>query len=85
MAGLSISIIIGQLDGLLGTEVDGNSAVAELVDLLGNIDAWDALTAAMGVSAVVVLLRLETVRPQSARVTTGGRRRDRAGRRARPG
>jgi high affinity sulfate transporter 1 len=64
VAGLSISIIIGQLDGLLGTEVDGSSAVAELVDLLGNIDAWDALTATMGVSAVVVLLLLERFAPR---------------------
>lgn len=64
VAGLSISIIIGQLDGLLGTEADGNSAIAELFDLLTNIDAWDALTAAMGVSAVIVLLLLERFAPK---------------------
>lgn len=64
VAGLSISIIIGQLDGLLGTEVEGDSAIAELVDLLTNIDAWDALTAAMGVGAIVVLLLLEQFAPK---------------------
>jgi sulfate permease, SulP family len=64
VAGLSISIIIGQLDGLLGTEVDGESAVAKLVDLLRNVDAWDALTAAIGVGAIASLLLLERFAPK---------------------
>jgi SulP family sulfate permease len=64
VAGLSISIVVGQLDGLLGTEVDGESAIARLVDLFIDIAAWDALSAAIGVGGIVTLLLLERFVPK---------------------
>jgi high affinity sulfate transporter 1 len=59
VAGLSISIIVGQLDGLLGTDVDGDTPVAKFVDLVTNLDGWDGLSAAIGVGAVVLLVGFE--------------------------
>jgi sulfate permease, SulP family len=59
VAGLSISIIIGQLDGLFGVEVEGESAIARLIDVLSRIDAWHVLTAVVGIAAVASLILLE--------------------------
>jgi high affinity sulfate transporter 1 len=59
VAGLAISIIIGQLDGLFGIGVDGESPLGELVDLLGKLDEAHSMTVIIGVGAVVALLLLE--------------------------
>ncbi|WP_158412350.1 SulP family inorganic anion transporter [Ilumatobacter nonamiensis] len=59
IAGLSISIIIGQLDGLLGVEVDGESAVAQFIDIVSNVADWQGWTVLIGVAAVIALLLLE--------------------------
>ncbi len=59
VAGLSISIIIGQLDGLFGVEVEGESAVAKLVDTFRHIGDWHGTTVLVGVGAVVALFALE--------------------------
>lgn len=59
VAGLSISIIIGQLDGLLGVEVEGESAVAKLVDTVRHAGDWDGLTVVLGVGGVVALILME--------------------------
>ncbi len=59
VAGLSISIIVGQLDGLLGVEVTADSAVARLLDIVTRVGDWHPLTTAIGVAAVVCLLVLE--------------------------
>src|SRR3954470_14856859 len=64
VAGLSISIIIGQLDGLVGVEVHGHSAVVKLLHTVGSIDDWHALTTVIGVSALVLLLVLERLLPR---------------------
>lgn len=64
VAGLSISIIIGQLDGLFGVEVEGESAVAKLVDVLASIGDWHPLTVVIGVGCVVTLLLLERMLPK---------------------
>jgi sulfate permease, SulP family len=40
VAGLSSSIIIGQLSGLFGVEVEGESAVSKLIDTFRNIGRW---------------------------------------------
>jgi high affinity sulfate transporter 1 len=58
VAGLSISIIIGQLGGLFGVEVEGESAVSKLVDTFRNVGEWQPATVAVGLSSVVVLLLL---------------------------
>lgn len=59
VAGLSISIIIGQLDGLFGVEVEGESAVSTLVDAVRNIGEWHGPTVAIGVAGIAVLVLLE--------------------------
>ncbi|MBW8171909.1 STAS domain-containing protein [Ornithinimicrobium sp. Arc0846-15] len=64
VAGLSISIIIGQLDSLLGVEVDGESAVAKLVSVVANFADWQWATVAVGVGAVAGMLLLERFIPR---------------------
>lgn len=59
VAGLSISIIIGQLDGLFGVEVEGESALAKLIDTVRHVGEWDGLTVLIGVGAVAALILLE--------------------------
>lgn len=59
VAGLSISIIIGQLGGLLGVEVEGESAVSKLVDTVSQISDWHSLTAVVGIGTLAALLLLE--------------------------
>ena len=59
VAGLSISIIIGQLDGLLGVDVEGESALAKLIDTISHLGDAHGLTTLLGVGAVVVMIVLE--------------------------
>lgn len=59
VAGLSISIIVGQLDGLVGVEVEGDSAVSRLLDVISELDEWHGLTVAVGLGAVAALLLME--------------------------
>jgi high affinity sulfate transporter 1 len=75
VAGLSISIIIGQLDGLLGVDVDGESAISTLVDTVRSIDEWHGPTVAIGVAGVAALLLLERFAhrvPAALMVVAGG-------------
>jgi MFS superfamily sulfate permease-like transporter len=62
VAGLSISIIIGQLDGLFGVEVEGESALMKLIDVLGKIDKWHLATVIIGLAGVAALIALERVK-----------------------
>jgi sulfate permease, SulP family len=64
VAGLSISIIVGQLGGLVGVEVSGSSAVAKFVDVLRSIGDWQGTTAAIGFGSVALLLLLERLVPR---------------------
>lgn len=57
--GLSIDIMIGQLDDLLGIEIEGSNAIAELVDVFSQIADWDGLTIVVGVSSLAALFLLE--------------------------
>lgn len=59
VAALSLSIIVGQVDGLVGIEVEGETALLRLVDVLTGLGATHALTAVIGVGGVVLLLLLE--------------------------
>lgn len=59
VAGLSLAIIIGQLDGLLGVEVDAESAIGSLLDVLGRLDEWHVATTVIGALAIAALLALE--------------------------
>jgi high affinity sulfate transporter 1 len=57
--GLSINIIIGQLDDLLGIEVVGESALEELWDALTQLGDWDRTTAVVGAVSLALLFGLE--------------------------
>ena len=57
--GLSISIIIGQLDGLLGIEVEGENSFERLWDVLGQIAHWDTATVIVGGVSLALLFGLE--------------------------
>lgn len=75
IAGLSISIIVGQLDGLLGLEVEGESVVAKFVDVVSQIGDIDGTTALLGVGALAVLVVLERFAervPAAVVVAVGG-------------
>ena len=61
IAGLSISIIVGQLDGLLGIEIEGESVVAKFVDVVRQLGDVHGLSAFVGVGALVSLVVLERV------------------------
>lgn len=62
--GLSISIIIGQLDGLLGIEVTGDNAIAELWSVLTQIGDWEPTTTAVGLVSLALLFGLERFIPR---------------------
>ena len=57
--GLSISIIIGQLDDLLGIEVSGDNSFEELGDVLRQIGDWDLTTVVVGALSLGLLFGLE--------------------------
>jgi high affinity sulfate transporter 1 len=57
--GLSISIIIGQLDGLLGIQVAGENSFEQLWDVLGQVGRWDTATAIVGAVSLAFLFGLE--------------------------
>ena len=59
IAGLSISIIVGQLDGLLGLEVEGESVVRRALDVIGQLADAHGLTTAIGIGALAGLLAIE--------------------------
>ena len=70
IVGLLISIIIGQLDELLGIELEGENAIAEFLDALAQIGDWDRLTVAVGVLSLIVLFGLERFAPRIPGVLT---------------
>ena len=64
VSALSISIIIGQLDGLLGIEVEGETALTRLIHVVGSLPDAVGASAAVGIGAVVLLVLLERVVPR---------------------
>ncbi|WP_432479276.1 SulP family inorganic anion transporter [Nocardioides sp. GXQ0305] len=64
VAGLSISIIIGQLDGLFGVKVDAESALGKLVDVVRHLGEWSVPTAVVGLGSVATILLLERWLPR---------------------
>ena len=57
--GLSISIIIGQMDSFLGIEVDGESAAQKFGDVLSQIGDFDRPTLIVGAISLTLLFVLE--------------------------
>jgi high affinity sulfate transporter 1 len=62
--GLSINIIIGQLDDLLGIDAVGESALEELWDALSQIGDWDQATMVVGFVSLALLFGLERFIPK---------------------
>ena len=61
VVGLAISIIVGQLHGLLGIEVHGDSVVAKVVDVFRELDTAHVVSVCIGVGSLLALLLLERV------------------------
>jgi sulfate permease, SulP family len=57
--GLSISIIIGQLDDLLGIDVTGGNSFAELWSVISQVGSWNPATVIVGVISLALLFGLE--------------------------
>jgi high affinity sulfate transporter 1 len=57
--GLSISIIIGQLDDLLGIEVSGDNSFEDLTDVLSQIGDWNQATLVVGAVSLALLFGME--------------------------
>ncbi|GAA1479128.1 sulfate permease [Nocardioides aestuarii] len=64
VAGLSVSIIIGQLDGLLGVEIDAETAVGKAWQVVARVAEWDPATVALGVLGLGLLVSLEHWAPR---------------------
>lgn len=64
IVGLSISIIIGQLDAMAGVPVEGENALAETAHLLAQIGSWDLLTLALGLGSLLLLFAFERFIPR---------------------
>ena len=62
--GLSISIIIGQLGGLLGIDVSGDNSFEKLGNALGQIGDWDETTVLVGAVSLFMLFGLERFIPK---------------------
>ena len=70
LIGLSIAIMIGQLDDFLGIEIEGSNAIAELVDVLSQIGDWDGLTVLVGVTSLAALVGFQRFLPRLPGVLT---------------
>ena len=57
--GLSISIMIGQLDDLLGIEVSGENSFEKLWDVLSQLGEWNQPTVVVGFVSLALLFLLE--------------------------
>jgi len=57
--GLSISIIVGQLDDLLGIEVSGENSFEELGSVLDQAGDWNQATVIVGVVSLALLFGME--------------------------
>ena len=65
--GLSISIIIGQLDDLLGIDVSGDNSFAGARDVLSQIGDWNQATVVVGAVSLALLFGLERFVKKSPR------------------
>ena len=70
IVGLSINIIIGQLDDLLGIEVVGESALAEAWDALSQLGDWSRSTAVVGAISPGAALRARAAGEKAAAALT---------------
>src|SRR3954453_6580730 len=64
LAGAAIQVVIGELPKLTGTDGEGDNSWRELSSWLRGLDARDATTVAVGVSALAVILGLRFLAPK---------------------
>ncbi|MEN8042158.1 MAG: sulfate permease [Actinomycetota bacterium] len=64
IVGLSISIIIGQFDDLLGIEIEGENAIEKLLSVFGNIGNADLSAMVVGIGSLLLLIGLERFIPK---------------------
>jgi len=62
--GMSIQIIVGQLDKMLGVEAEGENTVQELWSALSQFSDWDWATLLMGVGALLLIFAIERFIPK---------------------
>lgn len=65
LTGIAIVIILGQLSDLTGYNVQGNNYLAEVIDLLGNLEQVDLATLSIGILTIAIILLLERTRLKS--------------------
>ena len=73
--GIAIVLIVGQLEKLLGVDVDGGRVLEQLSDISRNLEATDAATVAVGVVSLAALVALRLVArriPAALIVVVGG-------------
>jgi SulP family sulfate permease len=59
LTGIAIVIILGQLSDFTGYAIQGENYVADVIDLLRNLDQVDLATLAIGVLTIVIILILD--------------------------
>ncbi|MGA7098540.1 MAG: SulP family inorganic anion transporter [Acidimicrobiia bacterium] len=62
--GLAVYIIAGQLDGLVGVEVEGENAIQKIIDAFRQIPDWEPLVVVIGVGALALLFLLHRFLPK---------------------
>lgn len=73
--GIAIVLIVGQLEKMLGIDVEGDRVLDQLGDISRNLEATDAATVAVGLGSLAVLVGLRLVSrrlPAALIVVVGG-------------
>ncbi len=73
--GIAIVLIVGQLEKMLGIDVEGDRVLDQLGDISRNLEATDAATVAVGLASLAVLVGLRLVSrrlPAALIVVVGG-------------
>lgn len=64
MIGVAVLMVVGQIERVTGVAVDGDSVMAEVVDLFRNLDQVDGPTVALATAVLVFLLVLQRWAPR---------------------
>ena len=65
LAGLAITIFVGQLPGLFGYEVDGGNLIVDMRDFLANLDQTNIWALGVGVLCLVIILGFKRWAPRA--------------------
>jgi MFS superfamily sulfate permease-like transporter len=61
LAGIAVTVIVGQIPSLLGFSIDGDGFFEDLLGIVRGIDEADAATAAVGVGSLATILALRRI------------------------